>query len=186
MKLNFKILSLCLLITVSFISVTVAQNFNGRNTFGNNSNAELSNRKYKFEITLKNDEVIKVESSIQSFDKKLFIGYKKNGNPQMINPSDTKKIVALGSGGNNIPGIPTDSCWLFLLGSEKIKFYAIEPLLGKKNFVAVQKGNDGTPVPVSKKNLKALLNTKDEEILIWLEEGKFFNAIKKYNELEGR
>ncbi len=192
MKLNIKILSLCLLMCAGFNHVIVAQysggtvsGYNAKNTALKTSHSELSGRKYKFEVTLKNGEVINVESSIQTFDKKLFIGYKKNGSPQMVNPSDTKKIVAL-LGSNRIPGVVTDSCWLFLLGSEKIKFYAIEPELRKKNFVAVQKGNDGTIVPLSKKNLKELFNTNNEEILIWIEEGKFFNAIKRYNELEGR
>jgi len=193
MKLYIKILSLCLLMSAGFNHITVAQyyggsgvqGYNAKNTALKTSHSELSGRKYKFEVTLKNGEVVNVESSIQTFDKKLFIGYKKNGNPQMVNPTDTKKIVAL-LGSNRIPGIVTNSCWLFLLGSEKIKFLAIEPELRKKNFVAVQKGNDGAIVPLSKKNLKELLNTRNEEILIWIEEGKFFNAIKRYNELEGR
>src|ERR1043165_1975104 len=93
MKLNIKILFLCLLMNAGFNHITVAQ-YAARNTALHSSHSELSGRKYKFEVTLKSGEVINVESSIQTFDKKLFIGYKKNGNPQMVNPSGTKKIAA--------------------------------------------------------------------------------------------
>jgi hypothetical protein len=187
------------IVLVSFISPAMAQMIPMRSTFstpGGNiqtttwmpgprmyyGNATV-NPKFHFTIILKNDSVITFRSRVEAEDKKMYVLQKAKKVKRKIFPNDTKEVSGYSDTWGRLKGIPADSCWLFKINPGAINCYSTLPMRDITTTIAIQKGEDGEIVALSKKNLEAITGTEDEKIKKWLEKDKLTKVIQYYNEL---
>jgi hypothetical protein len=150
-------------------------------THYSNSN---SNPKFNFEVTLKDDSVIKFKSRILSENKTLYIVQKEGKDKIKIFPEDTKSCIAhFGSNFGSKIGIPADSCWLFKINVGPINGYSSIPSTYLNNAIAIQKGEEGKIVTLNKKNLKEMVEPCDEKLDKLISKSKFAKAIEYYNDM---
>jgi hypothetical protein len=147
-----------------------------------NNGKEISAR-YKFTVTLKNDSVITTRTRIflsDSLDD--FIVVKQKKVLKTLSPGDTKSISRVDPYGKVWVGIPADSCWLFKCGVGEINSYSFvaEPVMDY--VIAIQKGNKGPIVPLTKENLELMVGTDDPKIRQMILMKNFGGAIQIYNE----
>lgn len=136
--------------------------------------------KHEFKIMLKNDSLITVNSRIDIQDSVHFIKYKVKGTQHVIKPEDTKEIYRYSSG-KKIMGIPTDSCWLFKADEGKINSYSYVAEEGLAYVVAIQDGDVGEIVPLTKDNLMYIIGDVDDKLMRLIEKHKFNKAIELFN-----
>ncbi len=144
-----------------------------------------SNPKFDFEVTLKNDSVVKFRSRILSENKKLYIEWKEKKNVRQIFPSETKKIVTETESGIKV-GMPADSCWLFFIIDGAINCYSSIPLSDYYNTIAIQKGGAGPIIPLTQESLRAMINVEDKKVQKLIKQGWLADAIRRYNEKKKR
>jgi hypothetical protein len=145
-------------------------------------NAKVS-KKYKFDIVLKNDSMFstKVEIGL-AYRRDHYIIVNNKGTDQVFFPSDTKSISRVTSSGKRITGIPVDSCWLFktYIG-EKINGYSFLSEPGSFHIIAIQEGENGPILPLTRESLLLITRTNDKRICKMIENGKLIEAIEAYN-----
>ena len=152
--------------------------------FINNYRNTDSNPKFEVVATLKNDSVIKFKSRMFVDDKKLYFKIKVKKSERRIFPDDTKQVIVNLTSTERKYGIPADSCWLFGLVRSKISCYSSQPLSEVDGTIAIEKGKDGNIVALNKENLKGMIDSDDEKIQKWIENGKLIKAINRYNQLQ--
>jgi len=197
MKIYFKILFLCFIAScqvalAQFISVpytmsTPAGNvpmyqhvYLPTNYYNGNYNPE-----FNFEVTLKNDSIVKFRSSILAENKKLYMEQKKGKVKKKIFPQDTKSCLARLNASYGVKfGIPADSCWLFKINFGPILYgYSSIPSVDLNEAIAIQKGVAGKIVALNKENLREMVSPGDEKLDKLLDKSKFAKAIKYYNDM---
>lgn len=137
--------------------------------------------KHKFFVDMKDGRQLMVYNIIDRSDSIAKLVLVNETDSIVIRPADTKLIVTMVYRTNErLEGIPADTTWLFQTVKGKINGYS--PLAEKNEYVfAIQKGDDGPIVPLTKANLVDLVGTTDPKILKLIEKEKFVNAIKTYN-----
>jgi hypothetical protein len=196
MRIFFKILFLSLVgfshaAVAQFISVPYTMSTPGGNvpmyhhvympTHYNNGKA---NPKFDFEVTFKNDSVVKLRSRILSEDKKLYMEQKDGKVKKKIFPQDTKSCLARLSSTFGLKfGIPADSCWLFKINVAAINCYSSIPSTDLNDAIAIQKGNEGKIATLNKENLEEMVSPGDEKLDKLIDKGKFAKAIEYYNDM---
>jgi hypothetical protein len=153
-----------------------------RPTYYNYGNV-ASNPKFDFTVVLKNDSVITLRSRMEVADKKMYVLQKAKKIKRKIFPSETKDISGYSDSWGRLKGIPADSCWLFKITKGPINCYSSLPMRDITASIAIQKGEDGEIVALSKKNLEVITGTEDEKIKKWLEKDKLTKVIQYYNEV---
>jgi hypothetical protein len=142
-----------------------------------------TNPKFDFTIVLKSDSVITLRSRMEAQDKKMYVMQKEKKLKRKIFPNETKSISGYSSTWGRIKGIPADSCWLFKITKGPINCYSSLPMMDIVTAIAIQKGEDGEIVSLSKENLEAITGTEDEKIKKWLEKDKLTKVIQYFNEV---
>ena len=140
------------------------------------------NPKFEFTVVLKNDSTFTFKSRVEAKDKKMYVLQKKKRVKRKIFPSETKEIYAYNASYGRLKGIVTDSCWYFKAHSGAINSYTVLPTIDKNSAIAMQQGEDGTIIPINKKNLEAITGTDDPKIVKWLSQYKYAKVIAYYNE----
>jgi len=138
-------------------------------------------RVYEFNVILKNDSSFKTMSKIL-FDNggKTYVSAKMLADKNEIYPSDTDFIFGKIGADTWLKGVPADSCWLFKCDEGKINSYSFVPEQGTNLIIAIQKGEDGPILPLTKDNLLSLM-ADDPKALKLAERNKLTNAIFQYN-----
>jgi len=125
-----------------------------------------SNPKFDFEVTLKNDSIVKLRSRILPEGKKLYMEQKEGKVKKKIFPQDTKSCLARLSSTFGLKfGIAADSCWLFKINVAAINCYSSIPSADLNDAIAIQKGNEGKIVTLNKENLEEMVSPGDEKSL---------------------
>jgi len=142
--------------------------------------------KNEFTIILKNDSAIVSRTKINHRGQKHSVTVRDSVNKRMtIYPADTKGLIRIDESGNELYGIPTDSCWLFQSASGRINSFSFLAESGMENVIAIQYGDGGLILPLNKRNLLRMVG--DEPRLVKLiEKGKLIKAIEIFNEDEYR
>ena len=138
--------------------------------------------KYRFTVILVEDSTFTAKTRIDftSDTHSLTIkGPRKQ--KQKIYPFYTKAIFRVDENGRKIFGIPTDSCWLFKCQPGKINAYSFLAERGMLYVIAIQEGEKGPIVPLTKDNLLPMVGT-DPKILKLIEKGKLVKAVAAFNE----
>ena len=140
--------------------------------------------KYPFTVELKNDSTFTVKTRIEHTDATHALTV-KDGNRKKVNisPSDTKAIFRIRADGWKIYGIPADSCWLFLSEPGYINSYSFLAEPGMSYVIAIQDGEDGPIVPLTKDNLLPILGN-DPKILKLIDKGKLVKAVELFNRMD--
>ncbi len=197
MKLYFKILFISLVgfsrvALAQFISVPYRMSTPGGNIPMNqniymnmgHSGDRKSNPKLDFEVTLKNDSIVKLKSRMLLEGKKLYMLQKEGRVKKKIFPQDTKSCLAHLSSTFGLKfGIPADSCWFFKINTGAVICYSSIPSPDINYTVAIQKGEDGKIVALNKENLKEMIKPYDEKLGRLMDKDKFIKAIEYFNEM---
>ena len=148
----------------------------------NNGNSNIS-AKYDFHFVLKNDSTFNATTRINiTNDEDNSITVKIRKVKTTFFPEDTKSISRTTYDGKLLTGIPADSCWLFKTVTGKINTYSYLAEPGFDFVIAIQDGDKGKIVPLTKENIKQMITgTEDPKIDKWIENKKFAKAIERYN-----
>ena len=137
--------------------------------------------KYRFTVVLVDDSTFTAKTRIDySSDTHSLTIKGPRGQKQKIYPFYTKTIFRVDENGRKIFGIPTDSCWLFKSQPGKINAYSFLAERGMLYVIAIQEGNHGPIVPLTKDNLLPMVGT-DPKILKLIEKGKLTKAVAEFN-----
>lgn len=149
--------------------------------YGNGSSSK--SMKYNFEIVLPADSTLKTKAKIDFSEKTHSMQVKTNQGKKTLSPSDTKEIYRITADGKIVKGISADSCWLFRTVESKINVYSFLPQDHYTYAIAIQDGENGPIIPITRKNLEAIVgNTADPRVLKLIERKKLVPAIQLYNQ----
>lgn len=139
--------------------------------------------KYEFTVVLKNDSMFDVRTRIDLPKDKgnHSITFKTKTGKQTLSPSDTKAITRITYEGKQLYGIAADSCWLFKTDAGRINSYSFLAEPGMSYIIAIQDGENGPIVPLTKENLQAIVGTGNEKINKLLAKDKLIKAVEEYN-----
>jgi hypothetical protein len=140
------------------------------------------NLKYEFTVTLKNDSVLTFKSRMESENKKMYIVQKNGKVKRKIFANETKELYAYNVNYGRLKGIVADSCWYFKAHKGAINSYTVIPNNNKDMAAAIQEGEDGPIIALTKKNLEAMTGNDDPKIVKWLSKYKYSKVISYYNE----
>jgi hypothetical protein len=150
----------------------------GHQYFGN---SQIS-IKYPFTVTMKNDSVFTAKTRIRfEKDTHSIVVKDRAKDKQIIHPSETKEIYRIRENGKKMTGIPADSCWLFRCKEGKINAYSFLAEEGMTYATAIQKGDEGPIVPLTKANLLKMVGEEDPKVLRIIKENRLVRAIEVYN-----
>jgi hypothetical protein len=139
--------------------------------------------KYEFTVTLKNDSSFIVRSKIHFKDDVDYLRIKKGGQVTKITASDTKQISRKRSdNGKQLVGIATDSCWLFQVETGAINCYSFLAEADAIAFTtAIQYGDDGEIVSLTKGNLLKITGVYDKDIMKQVKKENLPEAVRIFN-----
>lgn len=140
--------------------------------------------KYEFTIILKNDSAIVAKTKIDHSKQKHSVTIRDaDHKKKIIYPSDTKGLTRIDETGNELYGIPTDSCWLFQSASGRINSFSFLAETGMDFIIAIQEGDDGRIVPLTKRNLLRIVGD-DPKLQKLIDKGRLTKVIKLFNKDE--
>jgi hypothetical protein len=147
-----------------------------------NYGSKTSSMKYQFEIVLYADSTLNTRAKIDFSDDHHSMKVKTENGKEILFPSGTKEIYRITSEGKRIKGVAADSCWLFKTVEGKINAYAFLPE-GQYTYVtAIQDGDSSPIVPLTRKNLEAIIgNLADPKVIKLIETNKLIKAVQLYN-----
>jgi hypothetical protein len=140
-----------------------------------------SNPKFNFEVTLKNDSVVKFKSRILSENKKMYVLFKEHKTKRKVVPNETKVVYGNSTTWGRIKGLPADSCWLFKMNKGAINCYSSVPMIDINSTIAIQEGEKGEIVALTKENLQGITGKDDDKIVKWLNKNKLIKVIEYFN-----
>jgi hypothetical protein len=195
------VFSLALSVQICFAQVMIAVPRTIHTPYGNATltsyqmgmpfNYNLSNKKgkarpnsmtYEFRVVLKNDSSFSSKAKINVKDiKHHTIVIKGKKEEIAFSPSETKSVSRVTMEGVKIPGVPTDSCWLFKTYTGKINVYSFLAELGTAYAIAIQDGADGVIKPLTKENLLEMVEYDNPKVHELIEKGDLIDAIRLYN-----
>ncbi|HEY6436880.1 MAG TPA: hypothetical protein VIY47_09825, partial [Ignavibacteriaceae bacterium] len=139
-----------------------------------------ANKQHTFTIILQNDSFLTSKTNLNLDNFVHTITYGKKDSKIIIRPIETKAIYRLDKNGEEIMGMPHDSCWLFLAIKGKIKAYSVTTEFDDPMIAYVQKG-DGPLLAISAEILAELM-ADNEKALTLLSRNNIDKAIRVYNE----
>lgn len=165
--------------TVTSYQMSMPFNYNLSKTKGK---ARPNSMTYEFRVVLKNDSIFSSRAKINVKDIKHHTIVIKGKKEKIIfSPSETKSVSRVTMEGVKIPGVPTDSCWLFKTYTGKINVYSFLAELGTQYAIAIQDGTDGMIKPLTKENLLEIIEYDNPKVHELIEKGDLIAAIKLYN-----
>jgi hypothetical protein len=150
-------------------------------------NGKLADIKFRFKLKMK-DSAEKEVKSFLFYDSSLKQTYIQNFNKKMPREDSNRNeriycnnIISVMAGGSVfLPGIITDSCWLFETLSGKITVYSIYPEIYMNTSIAAIKLTTGNIEPFDPEKLKLIL-TGNEKAMKRFNRKNYFSAIEKFN-----
>lgn len=138
---------------------------------------------YEFNVVMKNDSTFKVKTKIQWMDSVDYIEVKKGKEKIKIKVTDTRQIWRRGlQTGRQIIGVATDTCWLFPTVRGAINCYSFLAEPDQINYTtAIQYGDDGKIIPLTKDNLLEITGTSDKKIMKQVKKKNLPAAVKIFN-----
>ena len=142
--------------------------------------------KYNFTIVLKSDSSVQANNTRIDIKEKTHQFKVKSGKKKFtLKPADTKEVFRLTSEGKKLSGIPADSCWLFKAVTGTINGYSYLAETGYSYIIAIQDGEEAPIVPLTKKNLEAMIATSgNEKVRKHLEKKRLISALEEFNAQE--
>jgi len=139
--------------------------------------------RYTFNIVLKNDSAFSAKGKINFEDHKAqSLVYKSGKTRKSLFPSNTKSVSRITIDGKVLPGVPADSCWLFRTSTGKINQYSFLAEPDTPFVTAIQDGNNGVIMALTKENLLYLVGNDNARVIKLIEKEKFLKAIALFNE----
>ena len=149
--------------------------------FGNKKfKTNEANKQHTFTIILQNDSFLTTKTTLNLDNFVHTITYGKKESKIIIRPSETKAIYRLDKNGEEIMGMPHDSCWLFLAIKGKINAYSVTTEFDDPMIAYVQKG-DGPLLAITAEILAELM-ADNEKALTLLSRNNIDKAIRVYND----
>lgn len=140
--------------------------------------------KHTFTIVLSGDSSVTTNTKINISEKQHTMRVKTPVGKRTLFPSNTQEIYRITAMGKKLTGIPADSCWLFKVASGAINSYSHLAEEGYVYVIAIQNGNDAPIVPITRKNLEAILGeTIDPKVKKLIDKNNLTSAIERYNKL---
>ncbi len=151
---------------------------------GSYSNNQKISWKYDFTVVMRSgDSIFTQRMAIRISEKPHQLVAKKRKGKRVIVPVETRQVFRINlKTGHKLTGIPADSCWLFKSVRGKINGYSPVAEEGYWLLAAIQQGNDGPLLPITKENVQAMIPEPDEKMKKLIEEGNLIRAVQKYNE----
>jgi hypothetical protein len=137
--------------------------------------------KYEFRVVLNNDSTFVTKTRInlsQKEDNSITVK-QKHGKTQIF-PNDTKYIMRVTFDNKILKGIPADSCWLFKVVQGEINGYSFLAEEMEMYVIAIQAGDDGPIVPLTKENLMPLV-VSEKKAYELAKKNKLHRALNRYN-----
>lgn len=137
--------------------------------------------KYEFRVVLNNDSTFVTKTRInlsQKGDNSITVK-QKHGKKQIF-PNDTKYIMRVTLDNKILKGIAADSCWLFKIVQGEISSYSFLAEEIQMYVIAIQAGDDGPIIPLTKENLMPLV-VSDEKAYELAKKNKLHRALNRYN-----
>jgi hypothetical protein len=145
-----------------------------------NYGGEYGPLKHRYKIVFSSDSSITVFKAITITDSSQTIEYKdKDKTRHQIRPNQTEALFRLMTEGEDMKGVPTDSCWLFKVTKGAINGYSNLPE-ENEGIIAIQNGDTGPIIPLTKENLLPLISS-DHLAMRRYEKGKLLATILTYN-----
>ena len=149
--------------------------------FGNKKfKTNEANKQHTFTIILQNDSFLTTKTTLNLDNFVHTLTYGKKESKIIIRPIETKAIYRLDKNGEEIMGMPHDSCWLFLAIKGKINAYSVTTEFDDPMIAYVQKG-DGPLLAITAEILAELM-ADNEKALTILSRNNIDKAIRVYNE----
>jgi len=141
---------------------------------------ERNSKAYLFTIVYKDSTKEVYRSKIDEYNKMYYLAIDQPGIMKSVKASETISISRISEKGELYIGISTDSCWLFKIRPAKINLYSVLAEKKTKFAVAMQVGNDTPIIPITRKNLEAIIPNNSSA---WpmVQSGDFIKAIEMYN-----
>jgi hypothetical protein len=136
--------------------------------------------KYTFTVVLDADSALQSKTRINIKSKKHTIQVKAANGKLSLTPANTREIYRITLSGKKLSGLPADSCWLFKSVTGKINAYSYLAEEGYTYVIAIQDGDDGPILPLTKNNLLAIMDD-DPKIFKLIEKKKLLTALEAYN-----
>lgn len=134
-----------------------------------------------FTIVMKNDSTFSSKTKIEHTAVRHSVTVRDAADKkQKIYPGHTKALIRVDEFGNRLYGIPTDTCWLFQAAYGRINSFSFLPQLGTDQVIAIQSGQKGPIVPLTKENLLAMVGD-DPKILKLIKKSRLLKAIQLFN-----
>ncbi len=150
------------------------------NNNNNNKTGKVKSNTHTFTIILQNDSILTTKTSINLENFVHTLTYGKKESKIIIRPHETKAIYRLDKNGEEIMGMPHDSCWLFLAIKGKINAYSVTSDFSDPLLAYVQKG-DGPLLAITTEILSELM-ADNEKALTILSRNNIDKAIRVYND----
>ena len=142
---------------------------------------EKISHKYLFTVVLKkNDSTFTVKARIDHASNNHYIIVKAGKRNDKIVPSDTKMIYRIDFQGTRLYGLPADSCWLFKSQPGKINSYSFLAEKGMDYVIAIQNGDEGSIVPLTKENLLEMVGDNSWTLKL-IDQGRLVKAVQTFN-----
>jgi hypothetical protein len=134
----------------------------------------------KLILHLKNDSIVtlKADFDVASKQNVITIRDRKGTLVKVYKPEDTKSIVRK-LPGDDMKGIPADTCWLFKVISGKIKGYTNMPFYTEA--IVAFKFGEGDILPLTIENFEAIAPPDDKNFVRLIRKKKWVEAIHYYN-----
>jgi hypothetical protein len=153
-------------------------------------NGKLADIKFRFKLKMK-DSAEKEVKSFLFYDTSLKQTYIQYINKKLHREDRNRNekiycnnVVSVMAGGSVfLPGIITDSCWLFETLSGKITVYSIYPEMYMNTSIAAIKLTTGEIEPFDPEKLKLII-IGNEKAMKKYNKKNYFNAIEKFNDAD--
>jgi hypothetical protein len=132
-----------------------------------------------FVIELAGDSLLYAKTKIDVTTRKNCIRAMSKGWERAFTPEMTKSISTM-SNGIKMVGIPSDSCWFFIVEKGRINAYSPLAELKLKYVTAIQKDN-GPILPLTAENLRQMTGVPSGEVEKLIQEKELIKALQKYN-----
>jgi hypothetical protein len=140
--------------------------------------------RHEFTVVLTNDSTFKTMTKInlteKGKDNSITVKGKVKKEKREIFPKDTKYISRVSPEGRIYTGVPADSCWLFKTVQGEINGYSFLAEASETLVFAIQQGNDGAIVPLTKENLLPMVESEARSSEL-AQKGKLHKALLRYN-----
>jgi hypothetical protein len=202
-KIDLNNMRFCILVLASIVTLTgygqfapVPMNQTIRTPYGNQTITTYQHMpmhyygyrqasvKHNFTIVLRRDSTVTANTKIDISEKQHTLRVKTPEGKKILVPANAKEIYRFTYEGKKLTGIPADTCWLFKVATGAINSYSHLAEEGYQYVIAIQDGDDAPIVPLTLKNLEAILGeTMEPKVKKLMDKNNLAGAVERYNNL---